>query len=134
MRRILVTGSRDWRDGEVVRHAILDYLGGQSVQAQACTLVSGACPTGADRIAETACNLMDMSIERHPAQWRRLDGSVDKSAGYRRNAEMVNLGADVCLAFILNGSPGATHTLNLAREAGIPCLVYREDHYPGRED
>lgn len=109
---MLVTGSRDWTDALLI-HAELSEL---MEPNNFLTVVHGACPTGADAIADRWAQKNAWINERHPADWTRYK----KAAGFRRNAEMVALGADVCLAFIRNGSKGATHTADLAEKAGIP--------------
>jgi hypothetical protein len=114
--RVLVTGSRDWSDHDTVRDALVDAI----YQRLPAVIVHGACPSGADAIAswwvQQISRNLDLTEECHPADW---DG-LGKRAGFARNAEMVDLGADVCLAFIRNGSKGATHTADLAEKAGIP--------------
>ena len=137
--RILVTGSRDWTRVYLIRR----ILGAAQREYPGAVLVSGHCPTGADHIAETCWAMLngyrDVAdaiaaglIEAHPADWDRYG----KAAGPRRNAEMVDLGADVCLAFIgpctkpgcrtegPHGSHGATHCAGLAEKAEIPVSRY----------
>ena len=115
--RVLVTGSRDWQDQQAVFAAIAAVR--QEIGDRPITVVHGDCPTGADAAAAYLCRRQgpgfNLAEEAHPANWR-LEG---KRAGFIRNARMVNLGADVCLAFIKNGSRGASHTARLAEEAGI---------------
>lgn len=122
--RVLVTGSRTWRDHEPI-HAALDAL---HADHPGMTLVHGACAQGADGIADRWAILRGVTVERHPAQWRRYG----RSAGPRRNAHMVALGADIALAFIApcrkdgcdrpgpHGSHDATNCADLAEQAGIP--------------
>jgi hypothetical protein len=119
--RVLVTGSRDWDRPEIIRLAI-DYALCEAARVgRHLVVVHGACPRGADDQAATYVNRLiacDMPVrtEPHPANWQ-ING---KRAGFIRNAHMVNLGADLCLAFIRNGSRGASHTADLAEKAGIP--------------
>lgn len=113
MFRLLITGSRSWVDeNAIVEQFRLVY----AKYGSEVTLVSGACKTGADGLCEKLAVPAGWVIERHPANWQEFG----KSAGFKRNAEMVELGADACLAFIRNRSNGATHTADLAEKAGIP--------------
>lgn len=118
--RILITGSRDWTDHAVIEE-VLSY---QDDFYGRMVLVSGACPTGADMLCERYATLMGWTVERHPADWEKYG----KKAGFTRNADMVNLGADLCAAFIKNNSLGATMCANLALQAHIPLLLYTDEN------
>lgn len=124
-RRILITGSRDWSDRQAIKTALREHA------RPGDTLVHGACPTGADAIADELWTKWG-PIERHPADW-----SMGRAAGPLRNQHMVNLGADVCLAFIghctsprcsrpgVHDSHGATGCAAMARKAGIVVVEVR---------
>lgn len=137
--RVLVTGSRDWPDIERVRHE-LSRIYDELAATRLMVVVHGVCPTGADAHARQWVRdrqrFGEPAIEDpHRAQWRP-NGVLDRSAGFKRNARMVELGADVCLAFIgpctkpgcrepqPHGSHGATHCADLAEQAGIETRRY----------
>lgn len=123
MVRILITGSRSWADPEQIRMAILDILENTGTSPEDALIVHGDCPSGADYMASVIAEHEGIPQERHPADWKGLG----RKAGFVRNAEMVKLGADVCLAFINNGSAGATMTANTAIKAGIPTKIIVND-------
>lgn len=115
MFRLLVTGSRDWSDAQVITRE-LEIV--QAHEGEQVVLVSGNC-RGADLIAEEVAVKFGWMIERHPADWK----THGKRAGFVRNAEMVELGADYCVAFVKDNSAGASNTVVKARIAKIPTKV-----------
>jgi hypothetical protein len=120
--RILVTGSRDWNQPDVIARALLDtWLENDRPNLRDVILVEGGCPTGADAMARVVAVRQKMTVESYPADWNKYG----RRSGWLRNKEMVSLGADVCLAFIRNESKGATMTVRLAEKAGIPVKCWR---------
>lgn len=133
--RILVTGSRVFEYSAngfakvtELNEAMADYLrplgrwDDEADWASGDTVVIvGDCPTGMDLIArEWATNNM-LSFEQFKADWDQHG----RAAGPRRNQDMVNSGADVCLAFplVLHSWSGTMDCMYRADEAGIPVYV-----------
>lgn len=116
--RVLVTGSRTWTDGALIEQALsmlLDDIG-------PFTLVHGACPRGADALADRWARRYPgrVRVERYPAAWWRYG----RSAGPARNAVMVHTGHyALCVAFIRDHSRGATNCARLADEADITTVA-----------
>lgn len=119
--RILVTGSREFRDYGLVCEELGRVMAGLLRHGQLgphprIVVVHGAAE-GADELADRAALAFGMGIERHPADWVEYG----KAAGPRSNAEMVALGAELCIAFYKQGAGnrGTTHCVSLAEKAGI---------------
>lgn len=124
---LILTGSRTWDDAKTIREA-LDAVARGLIEAGDLELVvrHGACPNGADAIADMWVRswtdpALHVTADRHPALWRKFG----KRAGMVRNEQMIALGASLVLAFIRDDSPGATHCAELASDRGIPLRVWR---------
>jgi hypothetical protein len=125
--RILVTGSREWTDRDTLRDALMRAIadlcppgaGPSSHPLSGMTLVHGAA-RGLDTLAAEQAEFWGMQVEAHPADWARHG----RAAGPIRNAAMVALGADVCLAFPIGASPGTRGCIAVAERAGIPVVVH----------
>jgi YspA, cpYpsA-related SLOG family len=110
--RVIICGSRRWDD----RKKIIDRL---AELPGTSTIVHGRAANGADKIAHQEAEKLGLRVEPHPANWARHG----KSAGFVRNKEMVDLGADLVIAFWDGKSNGTKHTMDLAEAAGIPVEV-----------
>lgn len=121
--RALITGSRDWVEAAFLWDHLDRLL--VSLNGRPLLVVHGRCRTGADAFAgawvsRAKARGAPVEVEEHPADW-----SLGRRGGGVRNAAMVAAGADICLAYIRNGSPGATGCARLAERAGIPTYRFR---------
>lgn len=119
--RVLITGSRNWTDEDLIWDVLFEYLPARGSLMHTVVLVHGDCPTGADAIASLVWTANGGLEEPHPANWAKHG----KAAGPLRNQEMVNLGADVCLAFPLGESRGTRDCMRRAEAAGIPVQEWK---------
>lgn len=119
--RVLVTGSREWKDRRRLHKALEDVLR----EHESLIVVHGHNMNGADAMAHMWAESMSNSFfpvipEPHPADW----DTHGKSAGPIRNGEMVRLGADLCLAFLTPGCKGTVDCAAQAQAKGIPVLPF----------
>lgn len=116
--RVLITGSREVTDDDeaAVEKALLDAVDSRPGPH---TLVHGGAK-GADTIAARVAYRLGWTVERHRADWaaecrtecdhggRRPNkygpGTMCPAQGNYRNAKMVDLGADVCVAVFKRGA------------------------------
>lgn len=124
--RVIVTGGRDWTPvGHNPLYRVLDEL-------KPTVLIQGGCPTGADFWARQYARDHDLHLGTFYADWKKHG----RSAGPKRNSEMVNAGADVVVA--CPGGKGTEDCTYKARLAGIrvvevgPALKTNEIHTPPR--
>jgi len=134
VKRVMVTGSRDWTDRATIHRALRDHAPAGDVE-----LLHGDAP-GADTIAAELADELGWTVRPFPADWsvtpdtptgrirRRRDGTLyDVAAGVIRNRVMLNEQPDLVLAFQRRGSKGAQDAIDEARRRGIPVVVHTEE-------
>jgi hypothetical protein len=113
MRKVLVTGSREYLDSEAMEKAFDEHIPEEKV-----LLIHGQC-RGADMTADKIARARNWWVATCPADWTQ-----GKRAGMRRNEKMLRMfEPDLVIAFPSVDSVGTYHMIMLAEKAGIHCVV-----------
>lgn len=120
--RILITGSRNFDDFNMMQYALEDVLDCFPDAFPEDFIVVHGNARGADKISGYIARQLGMHVEVHNAQWN----TYGKRAGIIRNTQMVNSGADICLAFPIGASKGTRHCMSLVEQANIPLINITE--------
>lgn len=122
--RVIVTGSRRTTTMQrlFVLQTLTRVLGPIAIEGGGVIIVEGERPDGGvDRDArDWAIATPGADYLGYPARWIESG----RSAGPKRNLEMVSDGADLCIAFPALDSKGTWDCLIKAAAAGIPGRVY----------
>lgn len=128
MTRILVTGSRKWRDKAAILRALCEVI---TTCNGPITIVHGGQRTkdwktgewyGTDYLVDQIAKEVGLEVDEHkvtPEEW----DTIGKKAGPLRNKRMVDTldpSVDIVLAFPWGESRGTRGCMKLAKEAGIP--------------
>lgn len=114
MRHVMVTGSRDWTDAEVIDREL-------SAIAMIGMVIHG-CATGADTLAAEWAAKHGRPPVGIPALW----DYYGRSAGPIRNGWLLDLKPDIVIAFPLPSSRGTWDAVEQAGGRGIPVRVVRD--------
>lgn len=116
--RVLFSGNRKFDDDRVVI-AMLDRLVARAGGPPHVTVVHGGSGS-LDWMVDVLARHIGMKVEIHRADWQRHG----RAAGPIRNQEMVDLGADLLVAYPLPEGRGTQDCIERGVKAGIPTLVY----------
>ena len=118
MKRVLVTGARDWANIEVIRQTLLKEQ--QNNPKKDYVLVHGNA-RGADKMAAMVAMELCWEIIAVPADWKKYG----RAAGPIRNRQMVEMNIDFCYAFHydINSSKGTKDCLRQVAAKKIPGVL-----------
>lgn len=122
--KVLICGSRGWKDPAPIEMIILGYLTMAEESGDVLTVIHGDAP-GADKLAARIAKRWGARVIPEPADWDRYG----KAAGPIRNRKMLELhNPDVVYAFRSTGkSNGTDNMVEQARDARKPTYVITGD-------
>lgn len=115
MFRVIIAGSRNFNDFELLEKKMLYFLQNKK---NIIVLCGGA--RGADDLGRQFAEMHDFMVEMFPADWKKFG----KRAGVVRNREMAK-SASACVVFWDGQSRGTANMIEEAKRAGIPLRVVR---------
>ena len=117
MTRVLVCGGRDFGKEAKERWFVQDYLDIQHLDRPITHLIQGGA-RGVDEEAKSWAETNNLPNTEYPANW----GLYGKSAGYKRNVQMLEGGKpDLVIAF--PGGKGTAMMIKLAKDAGVETII-----------
>jgi hypothetical protein len=116
MKRILVCGGREYAN----RTRVYQILDAVKVKYPELLIIQGDC-RGADRMAGDWATSRKVPMEVYPALWEQHG----KSAGPKRNQQMLDTGIDAGIAFHSNiaESRGTADMVRRLKKAGLPVWI-----------
>lgn len=117
--RVLVCGGRDFDYKNIIWEILISWHEGP--RGPITTLISGGA-RGVDTHAEFWAEMYpEIPTDIYPAEWDKYG----KSAGYKRNAQMLEEGKpDLVIAF--PGGKGTAMMVKLAEAAGVEVVDYND--------
>ena len=113
--KVVTTGSRDWRDRQVIMEALLRL-------PIYSTVIHGGC-RGADALVDYTAKSLGLTVVEVPAEWR-----LGRKAGPLRNRKMLDMSPDKVIAFCLNSSPGTMDCVMEAMVRGIEVELHENNN------
>lgn len=122
MKRIIIAGSREFQDYDLLKKEVYDILNLYNNMDDVEIVVGGA--EGTDKLGEKFAKELDLKCKVFNANWNGLG----KSAGFIRNAEMAKYSSEngskgVLIAFWNGTSRGTKHMIDLAKENGLEIFI-----------
>lgn len=112
--RVIVAGGRDFNNYDLLKRKLDTLL----FNYPNAIIISGACPSGADRLGERYALERKLEVIQYPADWK----AHGKAAGPKRNEQMA-LNADALIAFWDGKSRGTKNIIDNAEKNNLKIRV-----------